>query len=81
MLKEGKLYTCTLIPNIEHFNRYFKTSYFPCEKDFIDIYKASSADEILEFLSSPPSFCKYCERDGNEILEWEVSKKERSEWA
>lgn len=27
MLKEGKLYTCTLIPNIEHFNKYFNKKF------------------------------------------------------
>ena len=30
MLKDGKLYTCTLIPNIEHFNKHFKKKLEVC---------------------------------------------------
>lgn len=80
-LKDGKLYTCTVAPNIEHFNKFFKTNIPLSERDGIDIHKAKSIDEILEFLSKPIPFCKYCNVKGRTFgHEWGISKKEIEEW-
>lgn len=81
MLKDGKLYTCTIAPNIEHFNKYFGYNLPLTDRDGIDIYKAESMEEILEFLAKPIPFCKYCkvkERTFNH--EWTTSKKDINEW-
>ena len=59
-LKEGRLYTCTVAPNIEHFNKYFKTNLPALDEDSIDIYKAITAQEIYNFLCKPIPFCRYC---------------------
>ena len=77
----GNLYTCTIAPNIEHFNKYFGYNLPLTDRDGIDIYKAESMEEILEFLAKPIPFCKYCkvkERTFNH--EWTTSKKEINEW-
>jgi hypothetical protein len=80
-LYEGKLFTCTGIPYIEHFNRYFGTDIQVSDKDYIDIHKARSADEIFEFLRKPMPFCRYCNTKGTKWgIKWDVSKKEISEW-
>lgn len=80
-LENGKLYTCTVAPNIEHFNKYFKTEIPLTDKDGIDIYKAQNIDEILKFLAKPIPFCKYCNVNGRTFgHEWGVSKKEIEEW-
>ena len=81
MLKEGKLYTCTMIPNMKHFRRYFNQNIKVAENDGINIYTAKSASEIMEFLSKPVSACRYCKvserTDGHA---WDVSKREIEEW-
>lgn len=81
MLKEGKLYTCTIIPNIEHFNRHFNKNLQVCKSDYINIYDVKSKDDIFDFLSKPIPFCRYCNPDEKDYsLKWEVSKKDISEW-
>lgn len=81
MLKEGRLYTCTVAPNIEHFNRYFNKNLYLSDRDSIDIYKAETIGEITDFLAKPIPFCRYCNVAGREYgLEWEQSKKNISEW-
>lgn len=81
MLKKGKLYTCTLIPNIETFNRYFEKNLEVTKRDYIDIYEDVTAEEILEFLCTPMPACRYCQvskwTDGHP---WRVSRKSMKEW-
>lgn len=81
MLKKGRLYTCTVIPNIEHFNRFFNQHVEVTEKDSIDIYSDVTAEDILEFLCEPVPACRYCkvmERTGKHV--WRQSRKEIGEW-
>lgn len=80
-LKNGKLYTCTVAPNIEHFNKYFNKNIPLTERDGIDIYKAKDINEILTFLAKPIPFCKYCNVQGRTYNhKWGISKKDISEW-
>jgi hypothetical protein len=52
------------------------------EKDYINIYKVDTIKEIVSFLHNPVPFCRYCNlNDSTYGIEWEVSKKEISEWA
>lgn len=80
-LKRGKLYTCTMIPNIHVFNKTFETQIPVTDEDYIDIYKELEAEEILEKLSKPFPICKYCD-PGHIVngIRWEVTKREMSEW-
>ena len=81
VLENGKLYTCPTVAHIDHFNKYFNQNFITSEKDYRDIYKAESIDEILDFYCKPIPFCRYCEkRNRVSGLHWEVSKKEISEW-
>lgn len=80
-LMNGKLFPCTVAPNIRHFNSFFKTNLKVVEKDYIDIYKSEDPEEILKFLSQPIPFCRYCNIEktyGN--IKWEVSQKNIQEW-
>lgn len=80
-LKQGKLYTCTVAPNICHFNNFFDKNIPLSEKDGIDIHKAQNIDELLAFLAKPIPFCKYCNVNGRTFgHEWGISKKEIEEW-
>ena len=80
-LKDGKLYTCSLAPHINHFNKYFNKNLQVSESDYIDIYKANSISEILLFLTKAIPFCRYCKIQGlTGGIKWAVTKKEISEW-
>lgn len=78
VLKEGKIYMCPKPAKINLVNDAFGTNFKVTEKDFVDIYKVKSIDEILDFLSKPIPFCRYCNEW--EKTEWGVSKKEKNEW-
>lgn len=80
-LEHGRLCTCTTAPTAQHLNRYFGADFELLPEDSIDIYKASSARDILEFLARPIPFCRYCminkiEKD----IPWHQSKKDITEW-
>lgn len=80
-LKNGKFYTCTVAPNIGHFNKYFNMDLPISDRDSIDIYKAQSAQEIFEFLSKPIPFCKFCYVEKRSFGHpWQRSKKDIKEW-
>lgn len=79
-LKEGRLYPCTVAPNVLHFNRYFHQDLSLSDKDSINIYTAE-AEDILRFLALPIPFCRYCDIDNRqENIPWKVSEKSISEW-
>lgn len=80
-LKEGRLYTCTLVPNIEHFTKFFGVDLHVSDEDSIDIYKAVDKNEIFNFLSRPIPFCRYCDTEAKVYgIKWETSKKKMDEW-
>ena len=80
-MKHGKLYTCSTIPHVSHFNKAFNTDLRVCEKDYIDIFKVDDAQKILDFLAKPVPFCRYCNPDVKDYsLKWEATKKDINEW-
>lgn len=80
-LHEGKLFTCSFAANVRHFNKFFKKEIPITSDDFIDIYQANDADEILSFLSRAIPMCKYCNLNCMEYgLEWGITEKKIEEW-
>ena len=79
-LYEGKIYPCPTIAYIHILNQYFHENFIVAEDDYIDIYKAKSMDEILDFLSHPIPFCRYCNVKKRDNIKWGVSEKDRNEW-
>jgi len=78
-LRDGKIATCQYILKMGYFNVYFQKDIEVGETDFIDIYKTQNMDEILEFISKPVNFCRYCTVE-NLPVEWGISKMDISEW-
>lgn len=80
-LKHGRLYPCTMIPNVYAFNAEFGENIPVTEEDYIDIYEARDADAILQRLVQPCPVCAYCDPghivDG---IQWETTKRDKSEW-
>lgn len=80
VLDSGRLYPCPVIPNIRHFNREFGTNLYVSEKDGIDIYKVTELKEIMDFLSRPVPFCRYCNTFKNRPCSWDTTHKQIKEW-
>lgn len=79
-ISDGKFYPCTKIPNIKHFNKYFGENFVVSNKDYVDIYKIQSAEDILNFLDSPVDFCRYCDVKNAKDLKWERTTYKEEEW-
>ena len=76
MLQNGRLYTCSYIPNIRHFNKFFNKNIPVSVNDYIDIYEARNYQEILQFLAKPIPFCKYCDIKNRKYgITWKTSTK------
>ena len=78
-LHDGRLYTCSFVVNVRHFNKYFKQNIPVTEADSINIYDDITGDEILSRLAEPIPICRYCDLHARRI-KWSVSKRELSEW-
>ncbi|TLD88710.1 4Fe-4S cluster-binding domain-containing protein [Helicobacter sp. MIT 05-5294] len=79
--KNGKIYPCSIAPNIQYFNAAFHQNLPITPIDFIDIYKAKDYHEILQFLAKPIPFCRFCNlAKWKSIGEWKTSKKEIGEY-
>ncbi len=77
----GRIYPCPTMASIRHFNRFFHTNLELTEWDSLDIHQATDVNEILQFLSHPVPFCRYCKVDKRSYgLLWAKSKCEKSEW-
>jgi len=80
-LKSGKISTCPPILNIEYFNNHFGTNLDLCPYDYIDIYDAKSGCDILDFISKPVPFCRFCNvKARTDDNPWHLSKREITEW-
>jgi MoaA/NifB/PqqE/SkfB family radical SAM enzyme len=80
-LRDGKLYTCAVIPYIEFFNKYFNKHIEVQKHDYINIYEAKNKEAIFKFLARPAPFCRYCNIKKISLgLNWSVSKKDIGEW-
>lgn len=80
VLRDGKIYHCTFVPNIKFINNYFGINFKIDQKDSVDIYKETSPSKINKFLSETIPFCKYCPQTLPNCVEYSHSKKELSEW-
>jgi len=80
VLRDGKLYHCTFVPNIKFINEYFNLDFKVENSDYIDIYKETSISKINKFLSKSIPFCRYCPEKMPNCVEYSHSKKEITEW-
>ena len=80
-LKDGKLFTCSLVANIGHFNKCFHENLPVTDRNYINIYEAESLQEILEFLAKPIPFCRFCNMNADTVTyKWQQTKREKTEW-
>ncbi|MCZ9868964.1 4Fe-4S cluster-binding domain-containing protein [Brachyspira hyodysenteriae] len=80
-LKNGKLFTCPIACYINHFNKFFGKNIPTTENDYIDIHKANSYDELLNFIAKPIPLCKYCDIKNRKYeIPWKTSSKNIDEY-
>ena len=80
-LRNGRMFPCSIAPNIHHFNKYFNQNLLLSEKDSIDIHAAASMNELLEFFAKPIPSCKYCSVNKRRFrLPWGTSQRNINEW-
>lgn len=58
-LHHGKLFTCSLLPTIKHFNRKFGQDLAITSEDYVNIYDDVSAEEVLRRMCQPVPACRY----------------------
>jgi MoaA/NifB/PqqE/SkfB family radical SAM enzyme len=80
-LRDGKLYPCVVSAYIPIFNKFFKKNFEVGDKDYIDIYRVKTREEMFNFLCKPIPFCRYCNIKRMKLgLKWGMSRKEICEW-
>lgn len=85
IIQNNKLYKC-IIQNDLALNSIFNLNLAMVEgKDYLILDKVRSLNEIIKFMNTIPEYCKFCGSDGghhnnNELILWEYSKKEITEW-
>ncbi len=60
-LHDGRLYTCSFVVTVRHFNKYFKQNIPVTDADSINIYDNITGDEILKRLAQPIPICRFCD--------------------
>jgi hypothetical protein len=80
VLRDGKIYTCPMIPYAHFFNEAFGQNLEVKEDCYIDIYKAESFWEIAEFCTHRTSFCDYCAVHKRSSRPWKQSEHSMEEW-
>lgn len=80
VLRDGKIYTCPMIPYAHYFNEAFHQNLEVREDCYIDIYKAASYQEIAEFCTHRTSFCDYCAVHRRSVRNWKQSEHSMEEW-
>jgi hypothetical protein len=85
-LREGRMYTCCMLPHIKFFNKKFnqnlpETGPGLDEGGGIDIHKEGMTDVLLaEKLTQPVDLCKFCVADPPKVP-WSQTKGKLKEWA
>jgi len=80
VLRDGKIYTCPMIPYAHYFNEYFNQDLKVSDNCYIDIYNATSYWEIAEFCTRRTSFCDYCAVHKRYARPWKQSEHTMEEW-
>jgi hypothetical protein len=80
-VQKGRIATCAFVFNIRHFNKYFNQRIQVTDADSIDIYKARTMQEIVDFVNHPIPLCRYCKSMGEEITGgWRRTENKIEEW-
>ena len=79
-LRDGKIYICPTCAYADLFNIYFNQNLLISKKDYIDIFEVNNFYQILEFLSKPSPFCRYCPVEKRTKHEWKQTSRTIEEY-
>jgi len=75
IMKDRFLYPCSVTACIEHFNKAFDQNLELKNEDYLDLFTDITAKDVLNFISKPVPFCRYCERSKLKLGQtWRLSK-------
>lgn len=75
----GKMYKCPMAMQARNINMYTDKKIEITEKDYLDLNKINSTDQIYDFWKTRMPMCDYCPRV-NESIRWRKSEKKIEEW-
>ncbi len=79
-IRNGRLYPCSVAAYVDYFNKKFNTNLVLSDEDSLDLSQSVTAQDVLNFLSRPVPFCRYCKREIVDFGLWKRSTGELSEW-
>jgi len=80
-LKDGKIYNCAQIPCSQYLEKHFDIKFSISNDDFLVLDNINNLQELLDFISHPSPFCRYCATTAeNLFVKWKISEKEKEEW-
>lgn len=79
-LIDGKIYRCSQIPYSKLLEKAFNVHFSISSQDFLVLDKINNVQEILDFISHPSPFCRYCATKENHQMQWKISERKREEW-
>ena len=81
VITDGKFHSCSILPFIHRFNKFFKKNLLVSENDYIDIHKVKDFNELVSFSKKPPPFCRYCDiKNRRSIGKWSRSNRTLDEY-
>jgi MoaA/NifB/PqqE/SkfB family radical SAM enzyme len=79
-LKNGRLYTCSIIPYAHYFNNTFGQNLEISDENSLDIHQAKNYEEIADFVTRRVPFCDYCDIKHRRTLDWARSSRQMEEY-
>ena len=78
---KGRIYICPCCAYIHNINHYFNKNFIVTKFDYLEVQDIRDEKQILDFLSKPIPFCKYCNVDKRTFKsKWSTSQRNQSEW-
>lgn len=81
-LRDGKLYSCSMIAYFDYFDEEFKGQhpFKITDDDIIDLDKINSIEELYEAKQKIPPFCGYCRGINKYYEDWGTTNRDIKEW-
>lgn len=81
IMRDGRLYACAHIAYADAPAREFGLPQIvPTDADSIDIFSAGDGDQVIDFLTSPAPWCRFCDYEHTETYSWGRTGRKAEEW-
>lgn len=81
IVRNGRLYACAHIAYADAPARRFGLPQLvPTPQDSIDIFAASTGDDVISFLTAPAPWCRFCDYEHRETYAWGRTAHTAEEW-